>query len=332
LATIQSRRCIIHIGAPKTGTTLLQKLFFDNRLRLLERGILYPDVSLRGYGHHDLAFLLAGGYPEWATPQPRPLIELTAELRASAQAHTGDLLISSENFFLFPAPHALRRLLDETGALEGRRPLIVVYLRRQDAAHESWYNQSIKAQGETHQFDACVERYHELWDYRLQLDAWIAVFGRESIVVRPYEDGQFLNGSLIDDFLATIGVDGSAFAIPAERINSGINKDVLEFQRIVNGLPVTIEEKRKFHRQLIELTTHTAGTGLFDESAEIDGAKRRAILAGYASGNASVAREFLDRDGLFAEEPEDVPVANSPGLTLEKLTAIIGWLMLRTGA
>src|SRR5262249_54363877 len=100
--------CYVHIGAPKTGSTFLQQVVHDNRAALRPRGLLSPEVSLRGFGHHDLAFLLAGGYPEWATPQPRTLAELAAELDEATQGHAGPVLLSSEDFYLCPAPQRLR--------------------------------------------------------------------------------------------------------------------------------------------------------------------------------------------------------------------------------
>ena len=139
--------CFVHIGAPKTGSTAIQRFLFENREALRERAMLYPDANLRGYGHHDLAFLLSGGYPAWAIPQPKPLAEIAAELRAAGADHGGSIVLSSENFYLFPAPTALRALLNSTGASIGRQIGIIVYVRRQDDAHESWYNQTVKAQG-----------------------------------------------------------------------------------------------------------------------------------------------------------------------------------------
>lgn len=329
MSTHSSTRCILHIGAPKTGSTLLQKLCFDNRERLAAQGVLYPDVSLRGWGHHDLAFLIAGGYPDWATPQPRPLVELVADLTAAVGRHNGDVLISSENFFLFPAPAALRTVLEESGALDKRRATVVVYVRRQDAAHESWYNQTIKAQGATHDFDACVEQYRSLWDYQLQLDAWSTAFGRDALIVRPYEEGQLLNASLAEDFLQLINVDSRGWRFPTERVNSGLNSDALEFQRIVNTLPLTVQEKRRFHRDLIEMTARLAGTGVFDERPIIDAARRREILARYEAGNRAVAEAFLGRTTLFRELPGDESTPAAGTLTVEKLAAIVGWLLVR---
>jgi hypothetical protein len=37
-----AKKVILHVGSPKTGTSLLQEMFFAERERLLEQGVLYP--------------------------------------------------------------------------------------------------------------------------------------------------------------------------------------------------------------------------------------------------------------------------------------------------
>jgi hypothetical protein len=322
-------RCIVHIGAPKTGSTLLQRVMFENRKVLAGHGVLYPDVSLRGYGHHDLAFLIGGGYPEWASPQERSLADLSRDLEKAAREHSGSLLLSSEDFYLCPNPNGLAELLGRTGALDGREPMIVVYVRRQDEAHESWYNQTIKAQGYTHSVDSCVREFHDLWDYRKQLHQWAAAFGKNALAVRLYDTSQYAGGSLLFDFLSVLQLPPSEFTVSKERVNSGLNADLLEFQRRINQLPLPARQKRAFHRQLIDLSAKTAKTGLFDESPSIRAARRAEILASYAEGNAEVAATFLGREKLFDETIDDTLVhCGTSGLTIEKLASILGWLLL----
>lgn len=334
IKTNMSRRCcFVHIGTPRTGSTALEKFFYDHRHALLQHGVLYPDISLRGYGHHDLAFLLAGAYPDWAIAQTRPLADLAAELRTVASRHSGDILISSENFYLFPAAAALRALLEETGLASHRRVVIIVYLRRQDEAHESWYNQIVKAQGAVHDIDESVRRWHDLWDYRSRLTEWSSIFGRENIVVRIYDRCHFEGGSLLSDFLAATGIGTDDPAPTAEQINRNFNRDILEFQRLVNRLPLRPVEKRRFLRQLTELTARTEGSGLFDESSLLDGIRRQAILQDYAAGNTEVALAFLGREHLFLSSPPDQAPqsSSSSGLTIEKIAYILGWLMTTGG-
>lgn len=324
--------CFIHIGAPKTGTTFIQKFLFENRDRLLGKGVLYPDVSLRGYGHHDLAFLLAGGYPEWATSQPRSLTELQAELREKATGHDGALLLSSENFYLYPEPEKLMETLALTGITGSHRPVIIMYVRRQDKAHESWYNQTIKAQGYTHTPDECIESFMDLWDYRKQSESWASVFGPENIVLRPYETGQFINGSLIDDFLHQIHLGPADWSKPAASpVNASINRDILEFQQSINHLPLSPLEKRSFLHELSELSMLASGTGLFDEGPLLDFRQRTRIKATYEAGNTWVARKYLGRDELFFEDmpPGDELPSDREGLSSRKLLYILGWLMIR---
>ncbi|ANM30338.1 hypothetical protein ABI59_13305 [Acidobacteria bacterium Mor1] len=331
-----SRRCVVHIGAPKTGSTALQRFCHAQRDRLRMQGVDYPLVNLRGGGHHDLAFLLDGGYPEWATPQPKSLAELQLELIRSL----GDeptLLLSSENFFLLPHPERLAQLLRDCDLYDDNELSIVVYLRRQDMAHASWYNQTIKAQGAVHTLEDCLEHWDTLWDYRAQLERWSAVFGEDALCVRRYtEDGP--PGWLFEDFLQVLGVDPATFDIPATTVNGGLNRSLLEFQRTINRLPLETQDKRRYHRELIELSARSAGSGLFDERPLLDDAARRRILERYAEGNAEVARRYFGGEPLFpstvAAGPRPGGTASSPGeeapLSEARMAAILGWLLTRS--
>src|SRR3954451_19660102 len=41
----------VHIGAPKSGTTYLQKALWDNRAALRDRGVLYPGETFASHAH-----------------------------------------------------------------------------------------------------------------------------------------------------------------------------------------------------------------------------------------------------------------------------------------
>jgi hypothetical protein len=324
--------CYVHIGAPKTGSTFLQNIFFDNRDALRANGVLYPNVSLRGFGHHDVAFLLDGSYPEWATAQDRPLEALAADLAAAAAAHAGSLLLSSENFYLFPQPARLKQLLERAGALRGRRAAIVVYLRRQDEAHESWYNQRVKAQGETGSIEESLERFHDLWDYERQLARWSSVFGEEAMVVRRYCEPGTAGTSLLEDMRSVLGLDDVLSGLPEQRVNVRENRDILSFQRRLNRLPLAPVEKRRFHKQLMALSERAKGQGLFDERPLLTVPARAALMERYASGNAAVAKRYFAGEDLFpavADTDIAVPAASAEsGLTAEKMLYILGWLLV----
>lgn len=323
-------RCFVHIGVPKTGTTYIQRMCWDNRQAFLQAGILYPSAGARRGGHHDYAFLIEGGYPDWATPQPRSLDELEADLAQELQtAPDSSVLLSSEQFYIFPRPEMLLEMLQRTGALRHREPTIILYLRRQDAAQESWYNQTIKALGYSHSIDESIATFRDWWDYDANLQRWSAVFGDDAIRVRLYEEQQFAGGTLAWDFLSAMGLTGLDIRLPAERINTGLNYDLLQVQRSINRLPLSVQRKRRFHKQMIALTLRSRGTGLFNESPAVDAVRAASIMEYYAAGNARVANRYFGRGTLFLEDSkgsefgQDVP----QGITPKKLAHLIGWVL-----
>jgi len=323
------KRCLLHIGAPKTGSTALQKFLATNRERLRGLGMEYPDVSLRGFGHHDIAFLVGGGYPTWATPQDRPLEELVRDL-ADTVASSPMVALSSENFYLLPNPPGVAQLLEQAGIGAGD-VRVIVYLRRQDEAHLSWYNQAVKAQGYSGSIADNIGETHSLWDYAAQLKRWAAVFGADNLVVRTYQLPDAPGGDIRRDFLRIAGLPEDGFDFPRENVNSRINAEILEFQRLINQLPLSPQQKRGAHKELIELTAQTTGTSLFTDAALLGAKERAAILARHAEGNAAVARAYLKRDRLFddAMPPGLPPSAARTELSCEKLVYILGWLIAK---
>lgn len=318
-----SRRCLLHIGAPKTGTTAIQQFLSDNPAALAALGYAYPAAARRAGGHHDLAFLAGGGYPDWAVPQDQPLDALVDALRAEIEAGPATTLLSSENFYLLCQPAAVLDLMARLGFAPGS-VTVVVYLRRQDEAALSWYNQAVKAQGYAGSLEEHLAAHHGLWDYDARLQAWAEAFGADRLLVRRY------GGDVRRDFLDALGLPADGFRFPAERINTEINRDILEFQRQLNRLPLPSLDKRRFHKPLMALTAASAGSGLFSDTPLLDEADRRALLDAYEAGNRRVAEAHFDGPPLFEAPAPDGPTAAgpAPGLTPDKLAALVGWLLL----
>jgi hypothetical protein len=302
-----------------------------NREVLRQQGFLYPEAGFRAFGHHDIAFLLSGSYPDWAIPASITLAETGSGMREELEKHDGPVLLSSEDFYLFPRPSELRRFLMEAGLGNDEDIRIVVYLRRQDAAIESWYNQTIKAQGAIHQIDEFVETTRPLWDYSVQLEKWSSVFGVERILVRRYEEDGLSGGSLIHDFCRTIGLDVEPLLVEKLRPNSRLNRDALEFQRLINSLPGPIPRKRRLMNQLIALSEESAGSGLFFDGPLLSSTARRQLLEYYSEGNLSVARVYMNSQELFRAFDAAGELTDDGtyyGLTLDKLAMMLGWLLI----
>ncbi len=324
-------RWVLHIGAPKTGSTAIQRFLFENRKALLDHGVQYPDVSLRGYGHHDLAFLLNGAYPKWATTQPRSLSDLGADLAETVKAGNADtVVLSSENFYLYPRPVEFHQLLLASGMRATDQVSIVCYVRRQDQACASWYNQTVKAQGNSDSFEMSLRRDRGLWDYAARLGPWRAEFGPSAVLVRDYEPFTIPPADVRTDFLDVIGAPRGAFNTSGARTNERINRDILDLQRAINRLPLPPSQKRRFHRRLIALTASTADSGTFNDDPLLSPAQRDALVQSYATSNREVARTFLGRAELFdpvsADEPSAAPWTRR-GLTPAKIAVILKFLL-----
>lgn len=327
-SAMETASCVLHIGTPKTGSTAIQCFLGDNRARLTAAGLLYPGSIERGHAHHDLAFLTAEGYPEWATAQPAPLIDLIAAVRAEREAQPAirQLLLSSENFYWLSSPEAV---CDLAAAL-GYRPeqvAIVVYIRRQEAAVESWYNQLVKALGYSAGFEQSIADYDALWDYDACLARWAAVFGSGQIVLRPYPDDE-AGFDARRDFIELLGIADADLHYAPSRPNQRLVRDLLEFQRVINRLPLPTVDKRRYHKQLIQLSAEGTGLGLEDTPLHTR-ATREAVRERYAAGNRAVAQTYFGRDALFPPPAAGAAEgATPPPLAADKLAAIFAWLLM----
>ena len=319
-------RCTLHIGAPKTGSTALQEFLSNNAAALQEQGYVYPRSGLRANGHHDIAFLSGGGYPEWATPQSRGLEDLTTDLRNEIANTPHHVILSSENFYLLRQPAEVGKLL--TSLFPGGAVKVVVYLRRQDEAHLSWYNQAVKAQGFTGTIEDSIRDNDTLWNYAENLAHWTDVFGEENLIIRIYQNNELIDGDIRRDFCRLLQVTEAPLRFQSGRSNTALNRSLLEFQRTRNALPLPMQEKRRFHKQLTALSEVSAGQGMFDESMPLCEARRRELLAHYAPGNRQLAKRFFARDVLF---DESMPAAHAgdgapAALSAEALACIEHWL------
>ena len=147
-------KIVFHIGLSKTGSTLIQFFCLENRAKLLDNGILFPQTglsispdgrNLRSSGH--LFFMTA-----LRNNQTAIFDELHREIAEYKNVNT--LLISSENFSFQPGlASSLKNSFKSYKDVK-----VIVYLRRQDLYLESlysefclwWFSQIISQSGGIH--------------------------------------------------------------------------------------------------------------------------------------------------------------------------------------
>jgi len=299
----------IHTGFPKTGTTFLQKFIASKRDDLAKAGILYPSSIMRGYGHHDIALLLNGDYPDWAIPQDKTLEQLFDELAEECQAFDGDILISSENFSLFPQPALLKDWIDRTELAKDREISLIFYLRRQDDLMESWYNQMVKAQGYAGKPDQAIAQM-DWMDYAAQIANWEEAFGPKTVKLYRYEDALVQQGGLLSHFLNIIGpaLDHKDQLESGTVVNSSLPWNLLEIQRLINKLPLSTVRKRMFHHDFMALAQKHGGKSY----PSFNNQTRKTVMARFDAGNKRIAQTYFKEDELYPLKDN----GNAPKLTV----------------
>lgn len=339
-------KAIFHIGAPKTGTSIVQSHLSQNRRVLRDKGVFYP-VTISPHkhlyrtfeSHHLLTYAVAGWEP-FNLFEPQRFMRWARRRCERHGMHT--LLLSAENAYWLPHKVVLERdfgadeyfsakeefLTRLRGLLEGLECRLVVYLRRQDRWIESWYNQQIKNGFHLPEdFGRFLDRHRHLIDYRSHLKMWGRVFGRENLVVRVYEKEQLGQG-LLADYLGALGLGSDEeFPLGAKpRHNAQLGRDVLEFMNICNSLPLDARERFWLKVAIRKVTNQFDSDAKYLKQAFLSPEQRRELLEGLAEDNRWIARSYLGReDGLLFWEPVDDggQVAVQPGLSLEGAVKLI---------
>ncbi|MGR3607283.1 MAG: hypothetical protein ACU0BN_00230 [Sulfitobacter sp.] len=192
----------VHLGAHKTGSTLLQNMLFRNRESLVRQKVFYQ----RGPGRHP--FFEYYRDQNMAAFQNR-CVELRERFQENA-ARYRHVVFSSETLFgtsdlsggtrLYPnAPWVLDIL---TGILKGMNVHFILYTRRQDDFIESTFINRLQTLATSSHLDhrallsrsdwSNFDNYLQSFDFQAlswhQLASEIADrFGRKTLTVRPYE-------------------------------------------------------------------------------------------------------------------------------------------------
>lgn len=317
---------LIHIGAPKTGSTALQNFLALNVDALECQGWTYPRSVLRGGGHHDIAFHLLGDYPDWAMPSEVNLNAIPEILRKDISTKNR-IILSSENFYWLTDPMLLKQFLENIGAGRDDVVKILLYVRRQDDAIISWYNQIVKAQGYSGSIYDCISDFAEMWNYQRKIDEWGQAFGFENIIVRPYRNSESPHDDIRKDFILFTSLDESKFHFSQQRENQNLRRDILEFQRKINTLPLSVLEKRRFHKKLIKLSHES--DHLFSDFSILTPEERMSIIDYYEQGNIFVRDNYIRESGdLFSRvsSPASDPAVYG-GLTCDKMFIIMSYLL-----
>lgn len=200
-------KTILHIGMPKTGSTVLQNCLRASHARLSARGALYPSnpQDSRFNNHRMLIFGFMGfeDLPRHVRKHDGYSRDNLADRYAEFLAHLRDqvatarpdwTILSSETLYRRLKPAARQALPEALATIGGGETRVAVYLRRPSSYYLSALQQRLKAA-------------HTVTPPRVQspvavLESYAAVFGRAAIAPRLYDRAALKGGDIVTDFLA----------------------------------------------------------------------------------------------------------------------------------
>ncbi len=255
----------LHAGTVKTGTTYLQKTFYENRDLFREYGITYLPVdefnlSLPRYANAKFLY------------EADPSDDIRTLIKSAA---ISDLLVSEEG--IFGNVEHLRNPI-----FQGLPKKIIIYLRPTAELLCAWaaefcqpYNvvtfpndASFHPTGrKILPFDIALEvASHE---HAISVGRFMNIVdevGTENILIRPYERASFVEGNLLADFLTCLGLDtADIFADPKfcdpSSTNISQNRKFCDISRAVwlrLGRPIDLID---FNFDLVSSITENCASG-----------------------------------------------------------------------
>jgi hypothetical protein len=236
----------LHIGSPKTGTTFIQSYLSDNSgLLLSKERILYPLSGRNVIAHHPLAGDIRNkfngdtiaGHAYGDNSRGDNWENLLKELE-DKELLFDSVILSSEDFFVLFRKGELKAIEAIHDLLSAYKVVVVLYLRRQDQLVDSLFNQSIKATLSTNADLGKLIGEHPVTrkNYFEIVSAWATIFGKDNVLIRPYEPNSFKDRDLLSDFCSAVSlVPDKSFSIPAKQQNERLALEELYLKRSLNS-------------------------------------------------------------------------------------------------
>lgn len=230
------RRCYLHVGLPKTGTSFLQDVLWSNQGPLAEQGLVL--LPARRVDHFHLALAVRGLIREYDDPRASTVLE---RLGAEARAVGAQRVLISQEALAPTTPEEAAPLLALLSDFE-----VHVVVTARDLARQlpSAWQQRIQARA-TYTYaeflDDVVARApvaDDLWrnqDLGRVLANWGAVLPPERlhVVTSPHSRGSG-SESLLDRFCSVLGVDPGALDVAQATSNRSLGHAQADLLRRVN--------------------------------------------------------------------------------------------------
>ena len=257
-----SKRVLVHVGTPKTGTSHLQDVLHRNRERLAGEGILYPADRFDAHflAALDLMRLTWGG------------LELQAvgawdRLAAEVRAWPGTAIVSHE-ILATASRTQVERALTSLGADDGAEVHLVLSVRDLVRQIPAEWQENVK-----HRSVITYERFLEVitdpgresrigtWFWGVQeipdiVNRWGATIPPERVHLVTVPAPGAPRDELWRRFSSTFGLDGLDLDLTAERANPSLGAPETALVRRINRRVVKVVDPGDYRPLVRELLAH----------------------------------------------------------------------------
>jgi hypothetical protein len=313
------KRLTVHIGAIKTGSTSIQVFLKENATALAQNGVVVPDPYLARIEPVTGNQVEYFDRPEPNGDRQEEVTELVNALFDSKGVR--QVLISAENLSegdnSSTAAHWFADVVDMYDTE------VIVYLRRQDdVLLSAWQQWGVKI--ETDLWAWLVARVGTFADWRLMLQRWEGVVGRDRIRVRLYERDRLCRGDVVSDFEEYLGTTELALARNnGYRFNPSFGEAVIDLVR-GGGFFRDLHDP-----EFYDFLTETLGYAYSRRGREsaLTYEQRASIVDRYADANAWVRDAYFSGidvpETLFQmPQPGDFVVPDADELQREQLQMV----------
>ena len=244
------KRCVLHIGTEKTGTTAIQHYLRHHRESLLEQGVCFPlAANTEHLSQWEFAAIVHHGGP-WKQDMGRELgitdrasqDQFRAELHKKLEQEFSEidqadtLVISSEH--LQSRLYLQKELLDLKAFLDpfAEQFEVLVYFRRQDELALSLLSTRLKSSAHVPLGDILhtLNESPRYYAYDEIYQRWATAFGEDAMHARLYEPPKWPNANLIKDFCSAAKIPD--FGTETSKHNLSLNKQGFQFINALNHL------------------------------------------------------------------------------------------------
>jgi hypothetical protein len=260
------KKCFIHIGTEKTGSTSIQRYLEKNRSKLLEKGHYYPErMGPKGGSHY---YLCVFSRHESQIDDLRIISDVTnveelLHFRQNFVKNIDNELTNIDAEYLHISCENFHSRLQGIDSIEMLKALlkrytidfeIICYLRPQHEVAISLYSTDMKLGGITETAIPKVGVNNHYYNYNLMLTKWEQVFGRECIKVIDFNRSNFFGSDLISDYCYRTSVNNVDFDNIAFE-NESLTRPALEFLKGINQFIPRIKDSvaTGFRRNIAQL-------------------------------------------------------------------------------